>query len=94
MMIMSIIEKGITPIGINRKPLPYWKSSPPISISSPIYMISVVSEATIAGINLDINLLLPYNTVPIKIPVAVPNMIKNTDISTADKGDILIVPFL
>ena len=46
---MSAIEKGIDPIGSKNKPVPYLKSAPPISISSPIYMTSVVSDAAMEG---------------------------------------------
>ena len=54
---------------------------------SAIYINSVITDAEIAGIQIDMSFRLPKRNEPINTPVVTPNRTKKTVINDADKGD-------
>ena len=69
------------------KPEPKLYRCPLSKIISPMYIRSVITEATTAGIQTEIIFRFPNRNDPTKTPAVTPNRTKNTVISEADKGD-------
>lgn len=79
---------------LKRNPSPKRYRCPCNRIISPTYISSVITEATIDGIQTETNLFLSKRNEPAKTPADTPRRTKNKVIKTADKGDTWILPSL
>ena len=72
---------------LKMNPLPKRYKCPLSRIISPIYISSVIEEATMDGIPMERNFRFPKRNEPTNTPTVTPKRTKNMLISVADKAD-------